>query len=486
MHRNPQANPNYNFPARGASGGRRNPRKLPAWLFIGMLVFFGLAAVVTAVLTFAFVRDVVAGFQRSPAELTLEAAEAEAAAALPDDLGPLGDRPLQPENSPAPVPWDGSSRANLLVMGLDYRDWESFDVPRTDTMILLSLDPAGRSIGMLSIPRDLWVEIPGFEPSKINQAYRLGEVYEYSGGGPGLAVDTVEALLGMRIDYYAQVDFSAFERFIDELGGIKLDVPEAIEIDPLGDAKTQVLEPGVQTLPGYLALAYARARNTAGSDFDRAQRQQQVILAIRERILSFEMLPTLATHAPELYQELSAGIRTNLTLLQVVRMAWIAQQIPEENIHRGVIGVDQVEFDFSFDGQDILRPIPEAILQLRDEVFFSGPIAPATTPGNPQEMVRSEDATVTVLNGTQTPGLASQTADFLMTSGIVVAEPGNASENYLQTTLIDYSGKPHTVAFLTNLMGLAPENIYHRYDETSDADLVLVLGEDWATENPMP
>jgi LCP family protein required for cell wall assembly len=458
---------------------------LPKWLFISLLVAFGAAAIATAALTFAMVRDVVASFgPDTPADLTLEAAEAQAAI-LPEDLGPLGETPLQPENSPPPLPWDGNSRANLLVMGLDYRDWESFDVPRTDTMMLLSLDPTGRSIGMLSIPRDLWVEIPGFDMSKINQAYRLGEVYDVQGGGPGLAIDTVEALLGMRIDYYAQIDFAAFEDFIDELGGITVVVPEEIEIDPLG-ADNQILEPGEQTLPGYLALAYARSRNSAGSDFDRAQRQQQVILAIRDRILSAEMLPTLATNAPSLYQSLSAGIRTNLTLMQVIRMGWVAQQIPEENIHQGVIGVDQVEFDFSFDGQDILRPIPEAILQLRDEVFFSGSIAPAAAPADPLEMVKAEDAHVLVLNGTVNPGLASQTVDYLMTSGIVVAEADNASENYPATTLIDYTGRPQTVAFVTNLMNIAPENVYHRYDVTSDADLVIILGEDWATENPMP
>jgi polyisoprenyl-teichoic acid--peptidoglycan teichoic acid transferase len=371
-------------------------------------------------------------------------------------------------------------------MGLDYRDWESYDVPRTDTMMLLSLDPGSRSIGMLSIPRDLWVEIPGFDPSKINQAYRLGEVYEVPNGGPGLAIETVERLLGMQIDYYAQVDFSAFEGFIDAIGGITVDVPEEIEIDPLGDNNNQVLEPGIQELPGYLALAYARSRNSAGSDFDRANRQQQVILGIRDQILSAEMLPTLVTSAPQLYQSLAAGIRTNLTLVQAVSMAWVAQQIPDENIQRGVIGVDQVEFDFSFDGQDILRPIPEAILQLRDEIFFAGSIAPAATPASPEEQIDAEDATVSVLNGTLTSGLASQTADYLMTSGIVFAEPGNASENYLGTTLIDYAGKPHTVSFLTDLMNIAPENVYHRYDESSSADIVIFLGEDWAAANPMP
>jgi polyisoprenyl-teichoic acid--peptidoglycan teichoic acid transferase len=462
------------------------PTQLPTWFFVGLVTLFGVAAIATAGLTFAVVRDVMASLRSpAPAELTLKA-EAAQAGVSPENLDALGEAPLQPENSPSPVPWDGSTRANLLLMGLDYRDWESYDVPRTDTMILLSLDPANRSIGILSIPRDLWVAIPGFDMSKINQAYRLGEVYDTPGGGPGLAIETVEGLLGMQIDYYAQIDFNAFESFIDELGGISITVPEAIEIDPLGDNNNQVLDPGEQTLPGYLALAYARARNTAGSDFDRAERQHQVILAIRDRILSAEMLPTLATNAPGLYQSLSAGVRTNLNLLQVVRMAWVAQQIPEENIHRGVIGVDQVEFDFSFDGQDILRPIPEAILQLRDEVFFAGPIAPAATQANPQEMVRNEDATVSVLNGTLTAGLASQTADYLLASGIIVAEPDNASETYLTTTLIDYTGKPHTVAFITELMNIQPENVYHRYDETSEADIVITLGEDWAIDNPMP
>jgi LCP family protein required for cell wall assembly len=90
-------------------------------------------------------------------------------------------------------------------------------------------------------------------------------------------MDTVEELLGVPIDYYAQIDFSAFVRFIDEIGGVKIDVPEKIVVDPLGDNNSKTLKPGRQTLPGDLALAYARARKTEGGDFDRAQRQQQVI-----------------------------------------------------------------------------------------------------------------------------------------------------------------------------------------------------------------
>jgi hypothetical protein len=93
----------------------------------------------------------------------------------PEDLGPEGNTPLQPDSGPPSQSWDGESRVSMLVMGLDYRDYEGgAGAPRTDTMILLSIDPTSQTAGMLSIPRDLWVEIPGYEPAKINQAYRDG------------------------------------------------------------------------------------------------------------------------------------------------------------------------------------------------------------------------------------------------------------------------------------------------------------------------
>jgi anionic cell wall polymer biosynthesis LytR-Cps2A-Psr (LCP) family protein len=118
---------------------------------------------------------------------------------------------------PTPEPWDGVSRVNLLLMGLDYRDWEAGETPRTDTMMVLTLDPLNKTAGMVSIPRDLWVAIPGFDYGKINTAYYLGELYNLPGGGPGLAVRTVEELLGVPIQYYAQIDFQAFVDFIDNI-----------------------------------------------------------------------------------------------------------------------------------------------------------------------------------------------------------------------------------------------------------------------------
>lgn len=467
----------------------RNKSKSPLasnWLLLGLLLAFLAAGVVTVWLTYSAVKDLVSSWNiANPPSLSLETAPDEAAA-LPADLGVEGETPLQTAGGPPPVPWDGNSRINVLVMGLDSREAEQDDIPRTDTMILFSLDPESRTAGMLSIPRDLWVEIPGFDYSKINTAYRLGEVYNVAERGPGLSLRTVENLLGMEIDYYAMVDFLAFENFIDELGGIKIVVPAPIVVDPLGKGNTKALEAGEQVLPGYLALAYARSRNSSGSDFDRAGRQQQVIMAIRDKILSAELLPTLISKSPALYQSLSSGISSNLTLMQLVRLAWIAQQIPEENIRRGVIGVDQVDFAFSYDGQDILRPLPDEIRKLRDEIFtLTGPPAPLAPQADQQALVDEEYATVLVLNGTFSPGLASQTAEYLQASGISTAEPGNANETYQETTLIDYTGNPHTVEKIVALMGISPENVYHRYDVTGQADVVVIAGEDWASDNPM-
>lgn len=239
-------------------------------------------------------------------------------------------------------------------------------------------------------------------------------------------------------------------------------------------------------MPGYLALAYARSRNSSGSDFDRADRQQQVVMAIRDQILSAEMLPTLIKNSPALYQSLSSGISSNLSLMQLVRLAWVAQQIPEENIRQGVIGVDQVDFAYSYDGQDILRPLPDEIRQLRDQIFsLAGPVVPYAPQGDSQQLVDEEYATVLVMNGTFTPGLASQTADYLRSSGLTVTEPGNAEEYYEMTTIIDYTGNPHTVAMIVELMSISADNVFHRFDVSGPADVVVVAGQDWADDNPM-
>jgi LCP family protein required for cell wall assembly len=387
------------------------------------------------------------------------------------------------------APWDGAGRVTILMLGLDYRDWASDEGPsRSDTMILLTLDPLNQTAGMLSIPRDMWVAIPGFKHGKINTAYYLGDAYKLPGGGPGLAIKTVEQFLGIPINYYAQVDFGAFVRFIDEIGGVKIDVPQAITIDLLGSGpKTKkTLQPGVQVLPGEWALAYARARHTEGGDFDRAARQQQVIMAIRNQVLRVGMLSMLISKAPDLYNELASGIRTNLTLDEVIKLALLAQNIPEENIQRGVISQEDVYFGTSPDGLSILIPIPDDINALRDKIFATSSGMGPETPGSLQEQMQTEAAKVAIYNGSTALDLATRTTDYLRGQGVNVAQTGNASQPYSATTIIDHTGNPYVLKYLVDLLHINANKIMIEFDPNHPVDVEVYLGNDWANNNSLP
>ena len=462
---------------------------LPSW-FAGVLVVgFLIATLLTAYLAFLVVRDAVAGLRNNANDPTIS--EEDNANITPEDISKLIniDAPLQDEDGPAPKGWDGQSRVNVLLIGVDHRSWlVDQGPPLADTLILATYDPQSQSIAMLSIPRDLWVDLPGLGYHKINQSYQMGEATNFSGGGAGLAMQTVEQLLAVPVHFYVLVDFEAFVRLVDEIGGVKINVPEEIVVDPLGDNNTKVLQPGVQTLPGDIALAYARNRDTAGSDFDRAQRQQQVIMAVRERVINYQILPTLIAKAPVLYNELTDGISTNLNVRQIFQLAWDIQQIPDERIRRFIIGPDQVVLSTSYEGLSILQPIPDALLLLRDEVFSTAPPASPTEISNlsMEELLAAEDASVSIRNGTLTIGLAARTDEFLRSLGIAAAEVTNADQLYTQTTIFDYSGKPNTVEYLAQLFGVVPGKLYHSYDPNTPYDIVVILGDDWAANNNMP
>ena len=412
------------------------------------------------------------------------------AISTPDAEGLLASTPLPTALAgPLVEPWNGASRVSILVVGLDYRDWESNEgPPRTDTMILLSIDPLTMNAGILNIPRDLWVAIPGgFGYSKINTAYPIGEANKWPGGGAGMAMDAVEALLGIPIDYYAQIDFSAFEKFIDELDGINILPPAEIAVDPIGPGNTVVLQAKPYRLDGPTALAYARARHTEGADFDRAARQQQVILAIRDRIIDLGVAEMIAK-APQIYADLEAGIHTNLSLEDALRLGMLALQIPVEEYKLGTIAPpESVILLKSPDGtQDILKPVPDKIRQLRDEIFavssFTSPIAAGK---DAPTLMQLEQARITVLNGSIAGGLASTTQDYLKNQGANVIATGDG-EKVTYTRVIDYTGNPYTLRYLVDLMKITPYSIFSEYDPTSQVDVVVLLGDDWAGNNPMP
>jgi LCP family protein required for cell wall assembly len=449
---------------------------------------FIIVAIITAVVAF----NLVSNLAKNLNVLGVPALDLTKATVVNAEGTPIASNvPLQPVAGPPAKPWDGASRVTILIMGLDYSDWrkqtEGFtDASRTDSMILLTIDPLSKTAGMLSIPRDMWVDIPhGYGYYKINQAYYFGVLDKLPGGGPGLAIDTVQNFIGVPIDYYAQIDFSAFTKFIDALGGIEIDVPDKITVGVMFKSEV-TLEPGKQTVNGEVALAYARARYTALGDFDRAKRQQQVIMGIRDKVLSLNMLPTLITQAPNLYEQLATGVKTNLTIDQVIQLAILASSIPEANIRKGVIGPNEVSFGKSPDGLDILIPYPDRIRLIRDQVFTTGgPAGPAAVGQDAKTLADAETAKISILNGTGIGGMAAKTSTYLKGLGLNVTKEGNANRFYQETTIVIYSGKPYTAAYLASMMNVPNARVLNQYSQDADSDIAIILGQDWARKNPM-
>ncbi|MFT7584000.1 MAG: LCP family protein required for cell wall assembly [Cellvibrionaceae bacterium] len=381
--------------------------------------------------------------------------------------------------------WTGTGRVTILLMGIDRRCGEVGPV-RTDSLMLLTVDPIGKTAAILSLPRDLWVEIPGFGIERINQAHYFGEIFEYPGGGPTLAVDTVEALLGTDIHYFATVSFEAFTEVVDLLGGITLDVPEAIN-DPFYPDECYgfdpfTIEPGQHTFNGHDALRYARTRATASGDLGRADRQQQVVLAVRDAAAS--QIGELILKAPRVWEALSQNVLTTMQLEEALQLAWLLPEIPRENIRNGVIGDDYVFTVQNSDEQFVLVPRRQAIRDLRDSLFA---LPGAAHIDNKDQLARlfdqvgEEDAAIAIYNGTQAFGLATDTQLWLEAEGVAIAVVGNDDSSTNSTTrIIQYGDFPATVDLLIELLDVPPLNVENGdIPPEPGVEVLVILGVDW-------
>jgi len=449
------------------------------WLTKFVLIAFLLAGVGTGILAFGYVSEFVRNTPSGvlPGLAIHEETTSDTGEIIPPVSGDV-------YNYQAPSAWDGSSRVNILIMGLDARDWETGQgAPRTDTMMVLTYDPVTKTAGMLSIPRDLWVEIPGFGYDKINNAYALGEGNRLPGGGAGLAQQTVEQLLGITINYYAQIDFSAFVRFIDIIGGVKVDVPNAIRVQIIGQEETVRISGGRQVLNGDLALAYARARHDpqGEGDIDRGRRQQQIILAIRQQMARNDVRALVLNNALQIYDALASGINTNMSLQDAFSLGWAVKDVKVEDIAQAVIGPpDYGTYATTPDGtESVIKPFTENIRLLRDQVFASGSArSPLALTSQDVDLMKMEAANVTINNGSGNAGIADATRAYLESQGMIILSTGNA-DVVNGTTIIDYTGNPYTVQYLATLMSVNTSHIFSRYDPNSSIDVEIVIGPEW-------
>lgn len=391
------------------------------------------------------------------------------------DLGGLQPPAAGPQPARVVAPnIAAGERVNVLVMGVDRRPSEKCPC-RSDVMMIASLDPKTMTAGLVTIPRDLYVPIPGEAEDRINTALFYGDLKKYPGGGPALAMKTVEYNLGVRIHYYVIVDFSGFRKLVDTLDGIDVYVPKAID-DPTYPDENFGIKPihiaaGWQHMDGETALEYARSRH-GDNDFERSRRQVQILMAIRDKALRLDLLPKL----PALLSSMWGIVQTDMQPQEVIALAAAASQVKTGNIKTATIDQTMtVEFRAST-GADVLWPDRAKIGQLMQQII---PTDGGTA--NQAALIAQEAAHILVLNGTSVSTASAQTAKYLQSQGFQVTAYGNADRfDYSKTVLIDYSGKKNsTITVLANLFHVDPENIRQSTNVKSDADVTVILGSDW-------
>jgi len=241
--------------------------------------------------------------------------------------------------TPEPAP---DEPINILLLGSDTRLDE--DATRTDAMIVVHINRKAGRISLLSIPRDLWVDIPGFGQARINAAYPIGERRLGKGYGGALAKETVGNLVGFPIHHFILVDFDGFQKVIDTIGGVEIDVPSPIDDPnfPTADYRTVSVhfDAGLQRLDGQQALVYARTRH-GDSDFGRNQRQQQVLMAIFEQVRAQGILTQLG-NIDEYTGALRDYVRTDLSRNDMLKLGRLAATFNAENVQRYAITPDIV------------------------------------------------------------------------------------------------------------------------------------------------
>ncbi|MBN1285521.1 MAG: LCP family protein [Anaerolineae bacterium] len=388
------------------------------------------------------------------------------------------------------IPTPDPSRTTVLLLGIDEREIEEGPW-RTDTMILLSLDPLRNTLSMLSIPRDLWVNIPGYEPSRINQAHFFGDASNYPGGGPALAMRTVEQTLGVPVDHYVLVNFEVFLTLMDALikelpaGGVEICVAEEIHderypVPGSYDVMTVHFDAGCQLMNGEQLLQYARTRH-GNSDFDRSARQQQIIRALRDEIVSFGGIQVMLGQAQSLWEAVRDGLRTDLTLDQIIALGFAAQSVPPEAIHSAVIDSNYVSFGETPDYQQVLIPNRDSVRALA-QMLFNPPLSTDELARLARE--REAGASVYVSNGTAVQGLAASAADNLRAGGLQVdAVQSAASVDFTESILYVRTGRWYTAWYVLDLLNLPLEAVRPGWGGIpGEWDVLVILGADYAED----
>jgi len=406
------------------------------------------------------------------------------------------------ESAETKLKGESDDRINILLLGIGGKNHDGGLL--TDTIMLASLKPSEKKVSLISIPRDLAVPIENMGWRKINSVNAYAEM-ETPGSG-GLAISqTISDIFQIPVDYYLTVDFAGFTKIIDDLGGIKVNVENTFDDykypilgneDAAWDQRWEHLhvEKGEQVMNGELALKYVRSRHALGvegSDFARSRRQQKILEAVKEKVLSLNVLfkPTMISN---IISDITENYSSNLKIWEMVKLWNLAKDIKSENISSRVLDnspsgllVDTV----GLDGAYLLQPRSgdfSEIQYLINNVFND---APATD----KEKVKEEKATIEIRNGTWINGLANSMALDLEKYGFDIVRIGNTSQkNFEKTVIYDltYGEKLQALTVLKNRTNanvalgmpqwLIDEVAKQNSNQTNltQPDFILIIGQD--------
>lgn len=404
------------------------------------------------------------------------------------------------------------NKVNIMVMGVDER---SEDVGRSDTLFVVTIDTNTKEVAMLSIPRDTRVKIPGKSWDKINHAYSLG--------GAKLTEQTVEGLLGIKIDHHIEINLEGFKKIVDAIGGITIDVEKRMYYsDPYdGDDGLVIdLRPGVQRMDGDTAIQYVRYRDEDG-DIGRVERQQKFLKAVLSEVAS----PSVITKIPAIIREVSKVVKTDMSTSEMITLAKILNDASKKGLKTDMVpGTPAYVDDVSYWLPDLMalrkhvaqtlgvtiedkyltatqREIAEYETSIPKEMkIVDRPVTvpkAATVPDKPKTVDKpvtkstpsdtvkgstknptSTKVRVEVINASGVAEAGDAIAKTLRGQGIEVTSVMNVTNTYKSTVIVTNTANSTVVNKLTGLPFKYSMNVTN--DPGKSTDAVVVIGKDYA------
>jgi LCP family protein required for cell wall assembly len=394
------------------------------------------------------------------------------------------------EIDPSKLKGEGDGRINILLLGKGGAGHDGADL--TDTILIASVDPVNDKAGLLSIPRDLYVKAPGVGSTKINAVYALSKQAALNKGksqkeaeeaGINAIESMVQTVTGISMHYHAMIDFAGFEKAIDTVGGITVNVKE-----PLYDATmawenngSALLAPaGEQVMNGRKALMFARSRHgSARGDFDRSERQRLIIVALKDKILSAGTYSN-PVRISRLISDFGNHIGTNLSIDEIMKLYNIGQKIDgNKTVSLGLVDPphDYLTTD-NINGLSVVVPKAGLNNYAAIQAFVRSNLKDG--------FIEKENPSIVVYNGTASPGLAKEKADILKSYGYNVTSVQDYQDTSIQqTVLIDlkkkdtkYTKRYLELRYKTSATTRIPDGL----SVPENADFVIIIGQNEATQ----